>query len=209
MIRTRGLPGVAFGEADDGDPRRDLAARTTVSATLGISDEWALVDQVHGSRVVVATGPGHLGPADGIVTRVPGLPVVIATADCVPVVMIGRDSVGVIHAGWRGVAAGIVPEASRTMRQAGDEVLKAVIGPHIGPCCYEVGDEVVASIGGYAESTSCGSQSVNLAAALRDQLSGIDVYDASACTMHDSRFNSFRENATPRRQVTVAWIPQD
>jgi YfiH family protein len=209
MIRTRGFPGIAFGEANDGDPRRDLAARTAVSDALGISDEWVLVDQVHGSRVVVATGPGHLGPADGIVTRVPELPVVIATADCVPVVMIGKDSVGVIHAGWRGVAAGIVPEASRIMRHAGDEVLKALIGPHIGPCCYEVGDEVVASIGGYEESTTSGSRSVNLAAAIRHQLSGVDVRDASACTMHDNRFNSFRDNATPRRQVTVAWIPQD
>jgi YfiH family protein len=208
MIRPQGFPGIAFGEAVDGDPRDDLAARSAVSDELGISAEWVLVDQVHGSRVVVATGPGHLGPADGIITRVPWLPIVVATADCVPVVIIGRDSVGIIHAGWRGVAAGIVQGASRTIHHAGDEVLEAVIGPHIGPCCYEVGDEVVASIGGYAETTSAGSRSVDLAAAIRDQLSGVDVHDSSPCTMHDSRFNSFRENATPLRQVTVAWIPQ-
>lgn len=209
MIRAQGFPGVAFGEADDGDPRWDLAARTAVSDELGIPDEWVLVDQVHGSRVVDATGPGHLGPADGIFTRVVGLPIAIATADCVPVVLIGTGSVGVIHAGWRGVAAGIVREAKRKMHDAGDEVLKAVIGPHIGPCCYEVGDEVVTSIGGYGETTSSGSRSVDLGAAIRDQLSGAAVHNVSVCTMHDSRFNSFRENATPLRQVTVAWIPQD
>lgn len=208
MIRAPGFPGVAFGEAEDGDPRGDPDARGAVSDELGISDEWVLVDQVHGSRVVRATGPGHLGEADGIFTRIPWLPIAIATADCVPVVMIGSDSVGVIHAGWRGVATGIIREANRVMHQAGDDVLEAVIGPHIGPCCYEVGDEVVASIGGYAETTSFGSRSVNLAAAIRDQLRGVDVRDVAACTMHDSRFNSFRENATPLRQVTVAWIPQ-
>jgi copper oxidase (laccase) domain-containing protein len=95
------------------------------------------------------------------------------------------------------------------MNEAGDEILGAVIGPHIGPCCYEVGSEVVDSIGGYARTTSWGSLSVDLGAAIRAQLPGVRMDENSPCTMHDRRFNSFRENKTPQRQVTLAWIPQD
>jgi YfiH family protein len=209
MIRHRGFPGIAFGEAKDHDPRKDVDARRAVSEMLGISSAWSTIDQVHGSRVVVANAPGHLGEADGIVTRIPSLPIAIATADCVPLVMIGSASVAVVHAGWRGVAVGVVHEASRMMNEAGDEILGAVIGPHIGPCCYEVGSEVIDSIGGYARTTSWGSLSVDLGAAIRAQLPGVRMGENSPCTMHDRRFNSFRENKTPQRQVTLAWIPQD
>ena len=209
MIRPRGLPGIAFGDITDGDPRRDLDARADMARELGIQDSWAVIDQVHGSRIALAEAAEQLGEADGILTDTPMLPVAIATADCLPVVLVGRNSVALVHAGWRGAAAQIVREASRLFSERGDTVENAVIGPHIGPCCYEVGQEVVDALGGRQTRTTEGAMSVNLADAVRDQLPGIVVTNGFGCTMHDDRFHSFRRNATPRRQVTVAWIPQD
>lgn len=208
MIRPRGFPGIAFGEVQDGDPRSDPSARSLMSRRLGVSDSWALVDQVHGADVVAADTPGHFGEADGILTSTPMLPIAIATADCVPVVLVGHESVAVVHAGWRGTAAGVVGETLRLIIESGDVVTGAVIGPHIGPCCYEVGQEVIDALGGYERSTITGSPSVDLGAAVGGQLPGVPIATGFGCTMHDDRFHSFRQDATPKRQVTVAWIPQ-
>lgn len=208
MIRPRGFPGIAFGEGQDGDPRSDPSARSVMSRRLGVPSSWAFVDQVHGADVVTADAPGRFGEADGILTSTPMLPIAIATADCVPVVLLGNESVAVVHAGWRGAAAGVVTETHRLIIESGDVVTGAVIGPHIGPCCYEVGSEVIDALGGYERSTSSGTPSVDLGAAVGAQLPGIPITADFGCTMHDDRFHSFRQDGTPKRQVTVAWIPQ-
>lgn len=209
MILPRGFPGIAFGEANDGDLREDPRARRIASRALGIGDAWAMVDQVHGSTMAHATAPGNLGAADGIITQTRMLPVAVATADCVPVVIVGMRSRAIVHAGWRGVAAGIVGTALRVMYEGGDPPRRAVLGPHIGACCYEVGSDVVDAIGGYGARTSAGFLSVDLASAIRDQLEGIEVENEQMCTMHDPRFHSYREDATEKRQMAVAWIPED
>ena len=125
MILAPGIPGVAFGTIDDGDGRSDLVSRTAISAALGISEDWATVHQTHSNRVVLAVGAGEHGAADGLVTTVPGLPLAVATADCVPVAIVGDSVVAMVHAGWRGVAAGIVHAAVAAM---GTEPKRAVIG---------------------------------------------------------------------------------
>jgi hypothetical protein len=209
MILARGFPGIAFTEVSDGDLRHDMAARRTVSDTLGIPNGWAVVNQVHGSDIAVARSQGNLGEADGIVTRVAMLPIAVSIADCVPVVIVGTGSVAVVHAGWRGVASGVVRSALLAMDASDDRVQGAVIGPHIGPCCFEVGPEVVEAVGGYARTTSEGSMSVDLASAIRDQLGGVEIESGPECTLHDDRFYSHRRNATRKRQMAVAWIPQD
>ncbi len=208
MIQPLGFPGIAFGQMSDGDLGGDSEARRRTSRILGIPDAWAVVDQVHGSVVVHATLPGNLGSADGIITETPMLPIAIATADCVPVVIVGTRSKAIVHAGWRGVAAGIVARAVRVMGDGGDHPRGAVIGPHIGPCCYEVGSEVVDAIGGHSGRTRDGSLSADLGAAIRVQLNGLDVEFEEMCTMHDTRFHSYRRDATTQRQIAVAWIPQ-
>lgn len=209
MIRPRGFPGVAFGEAVDRDPRTDHVARAEMSTALGIPSSWAIVDQVHGSHIVTAGAPGHFGEADGIHTTTPMMPVAVATADCLPVVLIADESVCIVHAGWRGVAAGIVEDAKRLVEAQGETVSAAVVGPHIGPCCFEVGPEVIAALGGYEGTTEIGTRSADLGSAVEDQLPGITVAMGFGCTAHDDRFHSFRENATQLRQVTVAWVQQD
>jgi len=209
MILPRGVPGAAFGTSVDGDPRRDPASKRTISRSLGISDHWALVDQIHGSEISIATAPGNLGRADGIVTSVVHLPIAVTTADCVPVVLRGSTSVAVVHAGWRGVSNGVVLSAVRTIKQLGDTVVAGVIGPHIGPCCYEVGPEVIAAVGGHGATTTSGATSLDLAAAIKAQIPTANMSDMDLCTMHDAPFHSFRRSDTTQRQVTVAWIPQD
>lgn len=209
MILPRGLRGAAFGTAADGDPRRDPASTRRIARGLGISDEWAFVDQMHGSKISVATASGSLGRADGIVTSVAHLPIAVTTADCVPLILRGHSSIAVVHAGWRGVSSGVVHNAVRTIEERGDSVVAAVIGPHIGSCCYEVGPEVVDAVGGHGATTTSGTASVDLAAAIKTQIPTANTTVVDVCTMHDPRFHSFRRNATSHRQVTVAWIQQD
>ena len=102
----------------------------------------ATVRQVHGGRVLVVDGGGEAGEADGLVTRRPGLLLGIRTADCAPVLLVGDGVVGAAHAGWRGVAAGVLPAAVAAMGGA----VVAVVGPRICGDCYEVGPEVVEAI---------------------------------------------------------------
>lgn len=209
MIVPPGVPGVVFGARQDGDARSDGYARDALSKQFGISRDWATIRQVHGSVLAKADAPGFYGDADALVTDVPGLPIAIATADCVPVVLISQEARAVVHAGWRGVAGGAVDVAVAEMRRSGDTVVRAVIGPHIGPCCYEVGPDVVDAIGGFQSTTHTGGVSVDLGAAVISQLPDIEVVDMNVCTFEDETMASYREDRTPDRQVTVAWIPQD
>lgn len=204
MIRATTIRGAVFGDRTDGDARSDPTARHRIARELGIDEAWVTMHQIHGSTVRRADRPGDVGDADAIVTAVEGLPLVVATADCVPVVLEGDGGIAVAHAGWRGVAAGIVPAVIAAMVESGDPPLRAVVGPHIGPCCYEVGPEVVAAVG-HEATTTWGTVSVDLRAAVVDQLEGIAVEHISACTHHDDRFESYRRDGTRARQVTVAW----
>lgn len=104
--------------------------------------------QVHGVGVAaVRDGSAYPAEADAIVSGEPGFPVGVVTADCVPVLAASRDGAAVvaIHAGWRGLAAGVVEQgiAALQARCPAGSRLRAVVGPHIGACCYEVDEPVV------------------------------------------------------------------
>ncbi len=207
MISAPGVPGVVFGSLSDGDGRVDRLSRESIASSIGIADEWATVSQVHGATVVTVDRPGQYGEADGLVTTNRGLPLVVATADCAPVALVGQRSVSMVHAGWRGVAAGIVAEGVSAITRDGDTVVAAVIGPHIGPCCYEVGNEVIDAIGGHEATTAWGTRSADLESAIRSQLAGVPVVSTGQCTMDDVSYASHRRDATPHRQMAIAWIP--
>ena len=205
MIRSGAIPGVAFGHLADGDARTDTRARAHMAAELGIPTEWATVSQVHGAVVRVVDAPGHAGDADGLITQTHGVPLVIATADCVPIAIAGERTIAVVHAGWRGIAREIVPNALDRFRDLGDPATVAVVGPHIGSCCYEVGEEVVAAVG-HPGDTTWGTTSVDLRAAVHTQLGSLQIEDIDECTMDEDAFASYRRDGTPERQVTVAWL---
>jgi polyphenol oxidase len=122
----------------------------------------AVAVQVHGrdvllvdEKVLVATCASPAGPlcpvgqGDALVTAIPGLVLCIRTADCVPVLLAGKGGVAAVHAGWRGTANGVVLAALEVLcRLCGcaPADVSAAVGPAIGPCCYEVGDEVTDAI---------------------------------------------------------------
>jgi YfiH family protein len=101
--------------------------------------------QVHGPQVREADLAALGEPGDGVWTEVPEQPLLVFTADCVPVALArangGRPAIAALHVGWRGLLAGIVQSATAAL---GAGRLAAVIGPGIGPCCYEVGEDVAA-----------------------------------------------------------------
>jgi len=119
---------------------------------LGDSDV-ALVNQVHGNRVLLVdepTGPlATAGDADALITTRRGLALAVRVADCVPVLIASPGGVAAVHAGWRGVASKVVEAAVLALAEAtGDSPMSmvAAIGPHIGPDVFEVGDEVIEGI---------------------------------------------------------------
>lgn len=209
MIRPVGFTGAAFGTKATGDLRVDVGRRETTAADLEISSDWAFVNQIHSAIVVEATRSGSLGDADAIVTSVPGVPIAVATADCVPVIIEAAAAVAVVHAGWRGAVAGVVPATLRALHQSGHEPLRAAIGPAIGPCCYEVGGEVAEHFDGFVGRTTWGSLSVDMPSYLEDQLAGLAVWKAAECTFTSERLHSWRRDRTKQRQVAVAWLPSD
>lgn len=103
--------------------------------------------QVHGATVAVAGEAGSFADTDAVVSRAPGLLLTVRTADCVPILLAAPDQgVGLVHAGWRGLVAGVVEAA--VARFPRPESLQAALGPAIGPCCFEVGPEVAARFPG-------------------------------------------------------------
>ncbi|MDP6976988.1 MAG: peptidoglycan editing factor PgeF [Myxococcota bacterium] len=170
--------------------------------------------QVHGTAVAHSTlsRDAQDEEADAIVTRVPARAVGILTADCVPILLCAEDGRGVaaIHAGWRGLAAGVIEEGVAALRSKAGAAgrLFAVVGPHVGPCCYEVDAPVLDAmtqrfmrheIETASTETRKGHARIDLGRLSRDALmrSGVAPSDcaqiARACTACDAdRFHSYR-----------------
>lgn len=185
--------------------RADRVARQAVSVHLGISPEWATIQQVHGAQVLVVEEPGPAGSGDALVTRRPHLPVAVFTADCLGVVFSSDEAIGVAHAGWRGLAAGVLEATVGALRDFGAPPPLAHIGAGIGPCCFEVGDDVAGEFPGDVATTTWGTTSVDLVAAARRKLDGIDVTSDDRCTACGGGF-SHRADANPARMAAIGWL---
>jgi YfiH family protein len=174
--------------------------------------------QVHGTtvqRVGDAVQPDSESQpeieADGQATALRNLGTIVLTADCLPVALGANGAVAIVHAGWRGLAAGVLEEGVRAVRElGGEDDIVAIIGPGAGPCCYEVGEEVHAAFGGDRRMESPPTRNIDLKAIARDRLraAGVtEVQDVAACTICDERFFSYRrEGARAGRQGGVAWL---
>ena len=183
--------------------------RRLLAAALELPIEWAYASQIHGTDVVHAMSAGSQGEADAIYVDTPRLPVTVAAADCVPIIIEADDAVAVVHAGWRGAVDGVLGETLAVMRWAGHRPRRAALGPSIGPCCYEVGDEVADRFEGFRAHTTWGATSVDIGRYLAAQLDGLEVWRSEVCTYTDVKFNSYRRDRTRRRQIAVAWLPED
>jgi purine-nucleoside/S-methyl-5'-thioadenosine phosphorylase / adenosine deaminase len=126
------------------------AGRARVAATLADHGRLYLLKQVHGTVVVAAPWEGR-PDGDAAIADRPGLVLGIETADCLPVLLVdpARRLVAAAHAGWRGTAAGVTRAAAAALLGRGSDPadLVAALGPGIGPCCYEVGPELVSAFG--------------------------------------------------------------
>src|SRR5262245_41105133 len=183
---------------------RDRLAR---AHRLRSPDEWVRLDQVHGPDVVTVHEPGVRATADAAVTAVPGLPLVVLTADCAPIALVDDRAVGVIHAGWRGLLAGVVATAVAALRAVGDGEVRAEIGPCIRPAHYEFGADDLATLAArfgptVVGETVDGHPALDLAAGARLAFAecGVhDVTDSGVCTFADRRFFSHRRDGVTGR----------
>ena len=145
--------------------------------------------------------------ADGHAVAAPKLAAMVLTADCIPVVLGTEGAVAALHAGWRGLAGGVLEEGTRALRELGSQgEIVAVVGPCAGACCYEVGEEVHAVFGGVHRD----GRHIDLRAIAHERLlaAGItEVRDVQACTICDERYFSYRrEGSRAGRQGGLAWL---
>jgi YfiH family protein len=200
---------------DDAGAVAENRARVATSARLPGPEQWVWIDQVHGRAVVEVDAPPVRPPtADASVTTRPGLPLAIVTADCAPVVLANDTAIGLVHAGHRGLAGGVLHAAVERVRARGEGPLRAFLGPCIRAECYEfsAGDlaPFVARFGAEVESrTRTGAPALDLAAGVRIALgeAGIDALDdCGVCTADADDLYSYRRDGTTGRQVTVAVL---
>jgi polyphenol oxidase len=215
--------GVGQGNLGDhvgDDPVVVARNRAVLAAAIGTdAAKWVWVSQVHGAAVHVATGPTSrldAAPvADAIVTAVPGLALAIVTADCAPLVVACDDAVGVVHAGYRGIAGGVIEAAIQRLRDIGRGEVRAFLGPCIRAPRYEFGaadlEPFVADFGAeVAGRTHAGRPALDIPAAIRVVLerSGVVAFDdCSVCTADSSGYFSYRRDGETGRQATIAVLP--
>lgn len=181
----------------------------------------AVVRQVHSADIVLVDAAGEYGQADALITSQPGFLLAIRTADCVPAVIVdpATHSVAAVHAGWRGITAGILPKTLERMTQhfgtSPAEVLVA-IGPAIGQCCFEVGPEVASQFQSWFPERTDLSQktTIDLRETSLRQLTSSGVPRAAIelatdeCTRcHPDRFHSWRRDAerSGRMVSAIGW----
>jgi hypothetical protein len=191
--------------------------RRRLRDALSLPSEPAWLEQVHGNAAV--TLPTRVtGPADAAVAFTRGPVCAVLVADCLPVFLAGRagDRVGIAHAGWRGLAAGVV-EATIAALDCDARELVAWLGPSIGPSAFEVGDEVRAALLAHDEEADAafrrgrpGRWLADLPALARRRLGAAGVPQVGGggyCTVTDSaRFYSYRRDGATGRMAALAWL---
>jgi purine-nucleoside/S-methyl-5'-thioadenosine phosphorylase / adenosine deaminase len=196
---------------DDTDANVD-ENRTRVAAATGCPrGNFLYGRQVHGTTVRRATEPpGSLRPhaeEDGQATALERHPALVFTADCLPIVLAADGAVAAIHAGWRGLAGGILREGIGALAELGATgPVTALIGPGARGCCYEVGEEVHAHFAAF--DARRGERLLDLPAVARAQLEPhAEVHDTGLCTMcwFGLFFSHRRDGGITGRQAGVVW----
>ncbi|MBT2371101.1 peptidoglycan editing factor PgeF [Pseudomonas fluorescens] len=189
--------------------------RRRLTDAFNIQPAW--LRQVHGV-VVVEADPGRIAEADGSWTSTPGIACTAMTADCLPALFCNRDGtrVAAAHAGWRGLAAGVLEAAFESLDVAPADVL-VWLGPAIGPQAFEVGPEVreafmqqhSVAAEAFVPSQNPGKFMADIyqLARLRLAARGVTaVYGGGFCTVTDPRFYSYRRNPRTGRFASLIWL---
>lgn len=202
------------------DPANARANRERLAGWLGLPSTPQWLDQVHGTAVIRFDAPPAGGPepvADAAVTSAPGVVLAILTADCLPVLLAARGGgeIGAAHAGWRGLAAGVLEATVRAMHAPAGDVI-AWLGPAAGPRAYEIGAEVreafLAHDPAAAEAftaTRPGHWRMDLYALACQRLAAAgvrEVHGGGECTISDpARYFSHRRDGRSGRLATLVW----
>jgi len=178
--------------------------RHRLAAAFGFTpDQVVFARQVHGTELI--EHPADPREADGHVIREPGIAPLVFVADCLPVALAGPKGVAMVHAGWRGLAGGILEAGAEAV-----DATSAAIGPGIGPCCYEVGEEVLGAFSDLGDSVASGRM-LDLPEVARQLLArtGVErVESAGLCTSCEEEllFSHRRDHGRTGRQAGIAWI---
>lgn len=213
-----GGPGLNLGLHVDDDPL--LVARNRALLRRLLPQEPAWLSQVHGVEVLDAAALPAQPQADGCISTTPSAVCVMMTADCLPVLFCDRAGsvVGAAHAGWRGLAAGVLERTVGAMRERGAVDVIAWMGPAIGPENFEVGAEVrEAFLAHQAEAEAAfrdypgrpGKYLADIYQLARQRLAAVGVDDVSGgglCTVADQRFYSYRRDRTTGRMASLIWL---
>lgn len=206
-----------LGEHVGDDPAAVAENRRRLKVAAGLPAEPAWLSQVHGIGVADLDSPTAPGPADAAIARGSSKVCAILTADCLPVVFAtdSGDAVAAAHAGWRGLAAGVIEATVRAM-EVSPGSLVAWLGPAIGPRHFEVGVEVrdafLAGDPKAAEAFALNTRGrfmadLGMLARRRLQALGVSrIYGGSECTFaRADRYFSHRRDGTTGRQATLIW----
>jgi YfiH family protein len=209
-----------LGLLTDDEGESVIENRRRLAAALGFGpDQIVFARQIHGtdlidhrsdvvSTLLVAGGTKRvetMAAADGHVVSEPGIAPLVFAADCLPVALAGPKGVAMVHAGWRGLAGGILAAGAEVV-----EATSAAIGPGIGSCCYEVGEEALHSFSDLGEGIARGRM-LDLPEVARRQLAlaGVErVESAGLCTSCERElfFSHRRDEGRTGRQGGLAWI---
>jgi len=201
-ISTFNPPGVVYGFGTrhlDWERLRSLYPDHTI----------AQLRQVHSTRVLETEGEG-----DGIFTTKRGKLLVIKTADCLPILLADKEGkvAAALHAGWRGLCGGIIPQGLRALREKGfpPEKLLVALGPSIGPCCYRVGEEVRECFKNSGLPYRFHGENLDLPTTARLHLLGLgvaEVHTLPLCThCHPDLFFSFRRGDKKSRMLSFIGL---
>ena len=206
-----------LGSNSGDDPANVARNRAALRTLASLPSEPRWLKQVHGTRVLrfaAADAPAADAPeADAAVTSDAGIVLAILTADCLPVLFASRggDELGAAHAGWRGLAAGVLEATVAAMRAPPQDVV-AWLGPAAGPASYEIGEEVRAAFAAFDEAfvaTRPGHWRIDLYAVARRKLAAVgvmQVHGGGFDTIADAaRFYSYRRDARTGRMATLLW----
>jgi polyphenol oxidase len=229
--RIGGISEGAYAELNLGiltedDPSRVARNRALVASALERDPHgFSMGLQVHGSGVQVntskpatsayATRVADLREADAQLTNNRDVTPLVLVADCLPLVLSAPGAAGAVHCGWRGVAAGIVPRALECLCRLADAKsadVSAALGPAIGPCCYQVGEEVLSAFRDRGLDESTKGDRLDIPQAVRSELleAGVDptaITGVGLCTScNPELFFSHRRNGPTGRQAGIAWL---
>ncbi len=192
MIQSQLIPNAQFNEALN-------------SENSGGNDslDMCFMDQSHSDVFIEVNKPGKY-KADALITKNKNLPLVVLTADCMPVLISDDEKIGVIHIGWKGLENNIF---YKTISSFNLQNLKVSIGPHAQKCCYEVKEDLESKFSEYCLRVG-NKIYLDLSKEIKEFCleNNIGIEVSNICTIENQKYNSYRRNKTENRQSSFLWI---